>query len=127
MAITTNSSASVIRPPVEGDWKFVSVYSADLSDAEDIIAATTGKKHYIRKIQVFAQSVADVTITFGAAQTSSVTTIYLGPLSLADAGGSILIDFGPDHALQVAVGTAFSVDMSAACPTAILVWYKTAD
>jgi len=125
MAITANA-AVYARPPVEGDEWFVSAYSADFSGAEDLKAAVTGKCHYIRKIQVFAQSVTDLTITFGSAQGTAVTTIYLGPISLPDAGGTITIDFGPDHALKIATGTAFSVDMSAASPTSILVWGTTA-
>ena len=126
MTITANSVV-LARPPVEGDEWLVSAYSADFSGAEDLKAAVTGKSHYIRKIQVFAQSVTDLTITFGSAQGTGVTTIYLGPLSLPDAGGSFVIDFGPDHAIKIAVGTTFSVDMRAASPTGILVWGKTAD
>lgn len=125
MAITTNT-VSFVRPPVEGDEWFVSAYSADFSGAEDLKAAVTGKCHYIRKIQVFGQSVTDLTVTFGADQGTGVTTTYLGPISLPDAGGTCLIDFGPDHALKVTAGATFAVDMSAASPTTILVWGKTA-
>lgn len=127
MAITANT-VTFARPPVEGDVKFVSTYSADLSGCESLIAAVTAKAHYIIKIQAFCQSVTDVTITFGAGETTNaVTTILLGPIPMPDAGGSMTIDFGPDHALRVTTGTAFTVDMSATCPTAVLVWYKTAD
>ena len=125
MAITANV-AVFAKTPLEGDEWFVSAYSADFSGAEDLRAAETGKSHYIRKIQVFAQSVTDLTITFGSAQGTGVTTIYLGPLSVPDAGGIFTIDFGPDHALKIAEATTFAVDMSAASPTAILVWGKTA-
>lgn len=126
MAITDNSLVYV-RPPVEGDEWCVSMYSADLSGAEDLKAAVTGKCHYIRKVQIFTQSVTDVTITLGSAQTTGVTTIYLGPIPMPDAGGSTVIDFGPDHAMKIAVGTSFAVDTSATCPAAIIVWGKTAD
>jgi hypothetical protein len=126
MAITANAIV-VVRPPVEGDEVVRSVYSADLSGAEDVVAAVAGKFLYIRKIQVFTQADANATITFGSAQTTGVTTIYLGPLSLRDAGGNFTIDFGPDHAMKIARSTSFSVDTSLATPTAIVVWYKVAD
>lgn len=126
MAITTNS-ISVVKAPMEGDWKVASLYSADLSGGEDLVAAVTGKCIYVRRVQVFAQSVTDVMFDLGAAQDTGVTTIYTGPLPMPDAGGSAVIDFGPDHAMKVASATAFSIDTSAACPASILVWYKIAD
>lgn len=125
MAITTNS-ITVVRPPAEGDEWCISLYSADFSGGEDLLAATSGKCHYVRKIQLFTQSVTDVTVTIGSAQGTDVTTAYLGPIPMPDAGGSTVIDFGPDHAMKIASGTALSIDTSAACPAAVLVWGKTA-
>jgi hypothetical protein len=126
MAITVNSAA-VVRDRLEGDWWFVSVYSADLSGCEELKAAVTGKSHYIRKIQILAQSVTDITFTIGAGETSdAVTTAYLGPIPLPDAGGGAIFDFGPDHVLKIAVSSALTIDASAACPTMVLVWGKTA-
>ncbi len=126
MAITTNA-AVVVKTPLEGDEFFTSVFTADVSGAEDVIAAVAGKSHYIRKIQVFTQSVTDLTVTFGSAQGADVTTIALGPLPMPDAGGMVTIDFGPDHALKIVNGTSFSVDTSLTAPISILVWAKTAD
>ncbi len=125
MAITDNS-ISVVRPPLEGDEWCVSLYSADLSGGEDLKAAVTGKCHYVRKIQILTQSVTDVTVTIGGGQDTGVTTTYLGPIPMPDAGGSTIIEFGPDHAMKIAAATALSIDTSAACPTAVLVWGKTA-
>jgi len=124
MAITTNSI--VVEPmPFNGNFWAASLYSADFSGAEDLKAAVSGKKHYIKKILIYAQSVTDVTVTIGSAQGTAVTTIYLGPISLPDAGGRFEIDFG-DNAMVVAVGTALSIDMSAGCPTMVYVEGKTA-
>ena len=126
MAVTTNA-AVIVKTPLEGDEFFVSTYSADLAGAEDLIAAVSGKSLYINKIQVFAGSVADSTITFGAGQGTGVTTIYLGPIPVADAGGEFLIDFGPDHSMKIASATAFSVDVTGTTvPFTILIWGKTA-
>ncbi len=126
MAITTNVIVPV-KVPLEGDWVVASLYSADLSGAEDLVAAVTGKSIYVQKVQIFAQSVTDITVTLGSAQSTGVTTIYLGPIPLPDAGGSALIDFGPDHAMKIAVSTTFAIDASASCPITVLVWYKYAD
>ena len=94
MAITTNAIVPT-QPPVEGGWIVASLYSADLTGAEDLVAAVTGKCIYVQKVQIFSQSVTDATVTLGSAQGTGVTTVYLGPIPLPDAGGSILIDFGP--------------------------------
>ena len=127
MAITTNA-AVIVKTPLEGDEWFVSTYSADLAGGEDLVAAVTNKSLYISKIQIFAGSVADSTVTFGAGQTTGVTTIYLGPMPVADAGGEFVIDFGPDHSMKIASGVAFSVDVTGTTvPFTILVWGITAD
>ena len=125
MAITTNAFV-LAKTPTEGDWKVASLYSADLSGAEDLVAAVTNKCIYVQKIQLFTQSVTDVTVDIGAAQGTGVTTIFLGPIPMPDAGGKTIIDFGPDHCMKITVSTALSIDTSAACPTAVLVWYKYA-
>lgn len=126
MAITTNS-ITVVRPPVEGDWKVASLYSADLSGGEDLVAAVTGKCIYVEKVLIAGPSVTDFTVTLGAGQDTGVTTIYIGPIPLNDVGSSIGIDFGPDHCMKVAASTAFSIDTSAAGAVAVLVKYKIAD
>ena len=126
MAITANV-AVVVKMPLEGDEFFTSAYSADASGAEDVIAAVTGKSHYVRKIQIHTQSVTDLTVTLGSGQGTGVTVIALGPLPMPDAGGVTTIDFGADHALKIVAGATFAVDTSAAAPISILVWAKTAD
>lgn len=125
MAITANAIV-VVKTPFEGDEVVASLYSADLSGAEDLVAAVTAKCIYVRKVQIFSQSVTDVTFDLGSAQGTGVTTIYIGPMPMPDAGGSCVIDFGPDHSMKIASATAFSIDTSAACPASVLVWYKIA-
>ena len=125
MAITANAIV-VVKTPLEGDEVVASLYSADLSGAEDLVAAVTGKCIYVRKVQIFAQSVADITFDLGSAQGTGVTTIYIGPLPLSDYGSGAEIDFGPDHSMKIASATSFAIDTSGACPATILVWYKIA-
>jgi hypothetical protein len=125
MAFTDN--AIVITPtPTEGDWKWASLYIADLSGAEDAIAAVSGKCIYIQKILTCGGSVTDLTVTYGAAQGTGVTTIYIGPIAFPDAGGVVDIDFGPDQCMKVAAGTAFSADASGAGIVTVLIKYKIA-
>ena len=125
MAFTANS-ISVVPTPTEGGWVWASIYIANLSDAEDAVAAVTGKCIYVQKIQIFSQSVTDITFDIGAAQGTGVTTIYIGPVPMPDAGGSVTIDFGPDHCMKVASATALSMDASASCPVSLLIKYKIA-
>jgi len=125
MAFTDNAIV-VVKTPTEGDWVWKSLYIADLSGGEDAIAAVSGKCIYVEKIQLYGASVADFTVTLGAAQGTDVTTIYIGPIVLSDQGGSTVIDFGPDHCMKVASGTAFSADSSAAGLVTMLIKYKIA-
>lgn len=126
MAFTANSIV-VVRTPMEGEWQWRSLYIADLSGAEDCIAAVTGKSIYVQKIWLSGASVADFTVTIGAAQDTGVTTIYIGPIVMSDQGGGVPpIDFGPDHCMKVAVGTALSADSSAAGIVTMLIKYKIA-
>lgn len=127
MAITANAIV-LKKKPLESDLKVASLYSADLTGGEDLVAAVTGKYIYVEKIQIITGSVSDGTFDIGAGQSTGVTTIYLGPINVADAGGNIVIDFGPDHAMQIAVSTALSIDQSggSANPTVVLVWYRIA-
>lgn len=123
MAITDNAIEVVSIPPMDAEWCY-SLYSADLSGGEDLVAAVTGKCHYVKKIQIFAQSVTDITVTIGGGQSTDVTTKYLGPIPLPDAGGECVIDFG-QKGMKLAVSTALSIDTSASCPMAVIVWGKT--
>jgi hypothetical protein len=125
MAITANAIV-VVKTPLEGDWVWASLYSADLSGGEDLVAAVTGKCIYVQQVLVAGASVTDLTVTLGAAQDTGVTTIYLGPIPLSDQGSYIPIDFGPDHCMKVASATAFSVDASGAGVVSVLVKYKIA-
>jgi len=116
MAAMTSNSIVIQNMPLGGSPFYYSLYNADVSGCEDLIAASSGKCHYIRKIILYAQSVTDVTFTIGSAETDgAVTTIYLGPIPLSDTGSSFEIDFG-SKAMVCASGTALTIDSSAACP-----------
>jgi len=126
MGFTANAM-TITKTPIEGDWKWASLYIADLSGAEDCITAVSDKCIYIQRILTCGGSVTDLTVTYGAAQGTGVTTIYIGPIAFPDAGGTVDINFGPDECMKVASGTAFSADASGAGIVTILIKYKIAD
>ena len=127
MAITTNAIVMKV-PTLDGSWKVASLYSADFTGGEDLVAAVSGKYIYVRKIQLITGSVSDTTFDIGAGQGTGVTTIYIGPINVPDAGGNTIIEFDGDECMQVAKSTALSIDQSGgtANPTTVLVWYKIA-
>jgi len=124
MAITVNT-INIVTPPIDGAFFAVSVYSADASGAEDILAASSDKSHYVKKLIITTQSVTDITVTIGSGQGTGVTTIHLGPILMPDAGGNITIDFG-EKAMKCTAGAALAVDTSVACPIWIYAEGKTA-
>lgn len=123
MAITTNT-ISVVQAPPEGDWKMASLYGANLTGGEDLVAAVAGKCIYVSKIYIANSASANQTVTIGGGE--DVATIYIGPIGMPDAGGSTTIDFGPDRAMKVASGSQLSIDAENAVGVSVLVWYKYA-
>ena len=123
MAAMTSNSIVITKMPSDGAPFNLSLYNADVSGCEDLIALSAGKCHYVKKIKLYAQSVTDVTFTIGSAETGpgTVSTIYLGPIPLSDTGSNFEIDFG-ENAMKCAVGTALTIDSSAACP--VFVWLE---
>jgi hypothetical protein len=125
MAAMTSNSIVIVETPTDGSPFNLSLYNADVSGTEDLIAASTGHIHYINKIVLYAQSVTDVTFTIGSDENSgAVKTIYLGPIPLPDAGGKFEIDFG-DNSMKCAVSTALTIDSSATCPVFVYLEGKT--
>ncbi len=117
MAITSNT-LTIETPPSDGTKWFISKYSADLSDCEELVAASSGKYHYLTKLKIYAQSVADITVTVGSGETTgAVTTIHLGPIPLSDTGSHFEHDWGKDNlAVKCTESLALTIDASAACP-----------
>ena len=125
MAITANA-IEVVNDPVGGASWAVSAYSADVTGGEVLKAAEVGYSHYISKILVHAQSVTDITVTIGGGPvaSSTVTTIYLGPIPLSDTGGIFLINFGKRF-MKVGNDVSLAIDTSATCPIFVYVEGKT--
>jgi len=124
MAITTRAIV-MEQPPVSAVPGFISKYSADYSGAEDLIAAVALKCHYITKLWIHCASA--ITIDIGSAQTTGVTTIYIGPIPFSTASPTFHVDFMQlfGKAMKIAKGTSFSIDASGAGAAAVLADYVT--
>ena len=121
MTITANVMP-VGQPPASAVPGFASLYSADASGGEDLVAAVANKSIFVKKIQI----ITDVTgtISIGAGQGTGITTLYLGPMSVAEEGSDIIIEFPEDRQMKVAEGVALSIDTSGAIPITVLVDYS---
>lgn len=125
MSAMTSNTITIVKMPLDGTPFNLSLYNADVSGCEDLIAASSGKSHYIKKIVIYAQSVTDITFTVGSGETSSaVTTPHLGPIPLSDTGSPFEMDFGGD-AMKTTVSLALTIDSSATCPVFVYIEGKT--
>ena len=124
MAAMTDNEISIVTPPIEGDWIYSSQYNADVTGGEDLLAAVTGKSHYIRVIRATLTS-ATATISFGADQDVAGTGLahtYIGPVT---AYVQFIFDLANGKAMKLPVSHAFSVDGVTASPVWIFFEYKT--
>ena len=104
MAIT------LISNNVETHGFLVNGNSANLSDCEELVAATAGKSIYVERLAISFG--AAITVTLGAGETAgSVTTVLVGPLYGA-ANSTIELTF--TRPIKLAVNTALVVDGSGA-------------
>jgi hypothetical protein len=106
MAITMNA----LTPATRGFAN--NATSADASGCEELVAAVTGKSHYITQLEI--SCVAAITVTIGAGETGgAVTAVLFGPFNFAATSGSpISIQLNP--AVKVAAATSIVVDASGA-------------
>lgn len=129
MAITTNSIV-VGRVPIDGKEWTVSKYSADLSGCEELLAAETGKCHWVTKLLINTVTTLNVSVGSGET-TNAVTTVYLGPIQFTAAQPTLVLDFVDlvrgNRGMKVASGTALTADSSASGAIFIYAEGKTCD
>ncbi len=122
MGTMTDYSISVVTPPIEGGWIGSSQYNTDVTGGEDLLAAVTGKSHYIRKV-IISCGTASATITLGADQVD--THPYIGPITFsASATHPYVLDFG-EKAMKLPVAHTFAIVGVTAAPVWIYFEYKT--
>lgn len=124
MAFTDNEIV-VVTPPIEGGWVWSSQYIADVTGCEDLLAASTGKCHYIRKM-IISCGTNSATISLGSGNAGAgLTLTYIGPITFsASTAHPFVLDFG-EQAMKIAVSTIFAMDGVTAAPVWILFEYKT--
>jgi len=124
MAIT-NYAIDVATPPIEGDWQSKSMYSADVTAAESLLAAVSSGNHYIRKI-VISCGTNSATISLGGGETTgAITDTRIGPIAFsASTAHPFEMSFG-EKAMKLARGTAFVIDGVTSAPVWIYFEYKT--
>lgn len=118
MAITDNAIVVKNIPADSNEWT-VSLYSADVSGTEELMAAVTGKYHYIRKIIIDCASAITVSIG-GGETTGALTATYIGPIPFAATTGQKIFDFG-NKGMKLAVSTALCIDASGAGAVSVVV------
>jgi hypothetical protein len=125
MAAMTDNVIVMVTPPIEGDWIWSSQYNADVTDCETLLAASTGKCHYIRKI-IISCGTNSATISLGSGNAGAgLTLTYIGPIVFsASTSHPFVLDFG-EKAMKVAVSTIFAIDGVTAAPVWIMFEYKT--
>lgn len=106
MAITMNT----LTPATRGFAN--NAISADMSSGEELVAAVTGKSHYLTQLEI--SCVAAITVTIGEGETGdAVTTVLLGPFNFAAGSGSpISLQLNP--AIKLTAATSLSIDASGA-------------
>jgi hypothetical protein len=112
MAITSNTF-TLVALPADGVLFYKSLASEDVTGAEEIAAAASGRTHYLTKLQINADAAMDITIGSGET-TDAVTTTHFGPIPLDATGGRFLWEAPPGMGVQCTAATAIVVDSTGA-------------
>lgn len=129
MAITDNA-IDVKTIPFEGNTWAISMYSADMSGAEELKAAVTGSSHYVMYLEIHTASSITVSIGEGETTPGSLDYTYIGPITFTAAGPHYIRDFTQPTALplkgfKLRTGTSLTVDASGSGAVSIYAEGKT--
>jgi len=114
MAITLNTVSNTGHGTL-----LVCAYSADATGNEELVAAVTGKSHFIKKIRV--DCCPGTTAKW--IQINSTAAALIGPVDLTDYNSTFEYEF--IEPLKVPVGTAINIDEESATPISVILEYKT--
>lgn len=111
-AFTTNTFNIVTLPTAAKEWN-LSLYNADISGCEDILAAEAGYTHYLTYLKI--RTATAMTVTIGSGEdTSAVDTIHIGPIPFDAASGIEIFTTPHKKGLQFTEGAAITADASSA-------------
>lgn len=100
------------NPPLDSNKWYVDYTSTDVSGCEELLAAVSGKSHYLEKIIIDCASA--ITISIGGGETTSaLTSTFLGAIPFAATTGQKVYEF-PDEALVIGESVALCIDASGA-------------
>ena len=103
---------TALQPATSG---FIQNITGDLSGAEAILAAVTGKSIIVESLTIY--TVDGETVTVGAGETTgAVTSVVTGPL---DTGGTAVHITYP-RGVKLATATALTVDSSGVGPNTVI-------
>lgn len=142
MAACTFNTTSIplTEIPLGGREFHVDAYNADVSGCEDLVAAVTGKRHYIKRITINVAGIeGNVTVTVGSGNAgAAVTSIMIGPLNISkevEVGTAaneehfapsrtftFEYDRGRNMGRRLTLSEALAIDTSAAVP--VHVWVE---
>lgn len=111
MAITTNTY-NMVTIPTDGVLFFKSLAGENITDGEEILAASTGYTHYLTKLFIITDTAMDVTIGSGET-TGAITTIHFGPISLKAETGLIYWQAPPGMGVKCTASTSIVIDSTA--------------
>ncbi|MCK9518345.1 MAG: hypothetical protein M0R06_03360 [Sphaerochaeta sp.] len=116
---------NIVDLPLEGNLFYVSYESSDLTGAADLVAASTGKSHYITHIHV--RTATAMNIEFGSGTSGgAVSTRHIGLVAVNAASGFFMWKSPLGKAMKLTAGATLGVDVSASGQIWIEVWGKTA-
>jgi len=104
------NSITMKVPPLSCKTQYVSYSSTDVSGCEELLAAESGKTHYLTKIKVFCASAITVSIG-GGETTSALTATFIGPLPFAATSSQYSLEF-EEEAMVIGSATALCIDAS---------------
>ena len=123
MAFTPNTY-NIVKVPTEGQLWYKSLYIADLTGCEDIIAAVSGSYHYLTRLVI--RTATAMTVTIGSGETTSaVTTAHIGPIPFDAASGLHVQTFPDGMGMKGTISLALTADASASGAIWIEAYGKT--
>jgi len=112
MAITTNSFTVQSLPSGGGEFH-KSMYSADASDEEVVVAAVAGSSIFLTKLMLRCATAC--TVSIGSGSDGTMTTLHIGPIPLDAASGFVPLSFG-GKGMRCDSGLALVLITSVAAP-----------
>jgi len=112
VSIDVKTDFKIQQLPSEGNEFFISATSEDASGCEELLAAASGKSHYLTRILIRTDSATDLTI--GSGETNSApTVVHIGTVPLNAASGFFMWKAPDGKGLRFNSGLSMTIKASA--------------